>query len=40
MLSGALFNGPVGAARVGYHDGQYLLNPGAKALKTRSSVWS
>ncbi|MEK6551153.1 MAG: polyribonucleotide nucleotidyltransferase [Pseudomonadota bacterium] len=33
MLSGAPFNGPVGAARVGYHDGQYLLNPGAKALE-------
>ncbi|OGI39834.1 MAG: polyribonucleotide nucleotidyltransferase [Candidatus Muproteobacteria bacterium RBG_16_64_10] len=32
-LSGAPFNGPVGAARVGYRDGQYLLNPGNKALK-------
>ncbi len=26
-LSGAPFQGPVGAARVGYKDGQYLLNP-------------
>ncbi len=26
-LSGAPFNGPIGAARVGYKDGQYLLNP-------------
>jgi polyribonucleotide nucleotidyltransferase len=26
-ISGAPFNGPVGAARVGYKDGQYLLNP-------------
>ncbi|WP_454763440.1 polyribonucleotide nucleotidyltransferase [Cupriavidus campinensis] len=26
-VSGIPFNGPVGAARVGYQDGQYLLNP-------------
>ncbi|OKY27210.1 MULTISPECIES: polyribonucleotide nucleotidyltransferase [Thalassotalea] len=26
-ISGAPFNGPVGAARVGYSDGKYLLNP-------------
>jgi polyribonucleotide nucleotidyltransferase len=26
-VSGIPFNGPVGAARVGYRDGQYLLNP-------------
>ncbi|MHB8535381.1 MAG: polyribonucleotide nucleotidyltransferase [Sulfuricaulis sp.] len=31
-LSGAPFNGPIGAARVGYHDGKYLLNPGNKEL--------
>ena len=31
-LSGAPFNGPVGAVRVGYKDGQYLLNPGNKDL--------
>jgi polyribonucleotide nucleotidyltransferase len=31
-LSGAPFNGPIGAARVGYRDGQYLLNPGNKEL--------
>ena len=31
-LSGAPFNGPIGAARVGYKDGQYLLNPGNKDL--------
>jgi len=31
-LSGAPFNGPIGAARVGYKDGQYLLNPGKKEL--------
>ncbi|MBP7991203.1 MAG: polyribonucleotide nucleotidyltransferase, partial [Rhodocyclaceae bacterium] len=28
-LSGIPFNGPVGAARVGYIDGQYVLNPTA-----------
>ena len=32
-VSGLPFNGPVGAARVGYRDGQYLLNPGYAALK-------
>jgi polyribonucleotide nucleotidyltransferase len=34
VLSGAPFNGPCGAARVGYKDGQYLLNPGMKELET------
>ena len=32
-LSGVPFNGPIGAARVGYKDGQYLLNPTARELK-------
>jgi len=32
-LSGIPFNGPIGAARVGYVDGQYLLNPTATQLK-------
>ncbi len=32
-LSGAPFNGPIGAARVGYKDGNYLLNPGLAQLK-------
>ena len=27
MLAGIPFNGPIGAARVGYIDGQYILNP-------------
>src|SRR5512140_3242471 len=27
MLSGVPFNGPIGAARVGYMNGQYVLNP-------------
>ena len=32
-VSGVPFNGPIGAARVGYIDGQYVLNPSASALK-------
>jgi len=32
-LSGVPFMGPVGAARVGYADGKYLLNPGQSELK-------
>jgi polyribonucleotide nucleotidyltransferase len=31
-ISGLPFNGPVGAARVGWKNGQYLLNPTAKEL--------
>jgi len=31
-LSGLPFNGPIGAARVGWKNGQYLLNPPAKEL--------
>ncbi|HEY1724307.1 MAG TPA: polyribonucleotide nucleotidyltransferase [Steroidobacteraceae bacterium] len=27
MIAGVPFNGPIGAARVGYRDGKYLLNP-------------
>ena len=33
-LTGMPFAGPIGAARVGYKDGQYLLNPLAKELAT------
>ncbi|NMG49503.1 polyribonucleotide nucleotidyltransferase [Azoarcus communis] len=33
-ISGVPFNGPIGAARVGYAHGQYLLNPTAEQLKT------
>src|SRR5919206_5265722 len=33
-ISGIPFNGPIGAARVGYANGQYLLNPSATELKT------
>ena len=31
-LTGTPFNGPIAAARVGYKDGQYLLNPGLTEL--------
>ncbi|MDJ0656876.1 MAG: polyribonucleotide nucleotidyltransferase [Xanthomonadales bacterium] len=33
MLSGIPFNGPIGAARVGYIDGQYVLNPNRSAME-------
>jgi len=33
-ISGIPFEGPIGAARVGYFDGQYLLNPTQTELKT------
>ncbi len=32
LLSGVPFNGPIAAARVGYKNGQYLLNPSAAEL--------
>ncbi|HET6629312.1 MAG TPA: polyribonucleotide nucleotidyltransferase [Woeseiaceae bacterium] len=32
-LSGMPFAGPIGAAKVGYRDGNYLLNPGVEALQ-------
>ena len=33
-ISGLPFNGPIGAARVGYLDGQYILNPTKTELAT------
>jgi len=33
VLSGVPFGGPIGAAKVGYKDGQYILNPTAAQLK-------
>jgi len=33
-LSGVPFSGPIGVAKVGYADGQYILNPTAKQLET------
>ena len=35
-ISGLPFNGPIGAARVGYKDGEYLLNPTATQLEESS----
>ena len=37
-ISGIPFSGPIGAARVGYHDGQYLLNPTASQVKNESDL--
>src|SRR6186997_664226 len=34
MLSGIPFNGPIGAARVGWENGQYILNPTKTELST------
>src|SRR5688572_160947 len=34
MLSGVPFGGPIGAAKVGYANGQYILNPTVTELKT------
>jgi len=39
-LSGIPFNGPIGAARVGYKDGKYLLNPTAAELQDSASISS
>jgi polyribonucleotide nucleotidyltransferase len=33
-IAGVPFSGPLGAARVGYKDGEYLLNPNKEALET------
>lgn len=33
VLSGIPFNGPIGAARIGYINGEYILNPDTSALK-------
>lgn len=33
-ISGIPFNGPIGAAIVGFNDGEYLLNPSAEELET------
>ena len=40
-LSGVPFDGPIGAAKVGYIDGKYILNPTRHAARRpRSSSWS
>lgn len=33
-IAGVPFNGPLGAARIGYKDGEYILNPNKAALET------
>ena len=38
-ISGIPFNGPIGAACVGYINGEYVLNPGQTARKTRRWTW-
>lgn len=39
-LTGAPFQGPIGAAKVGYKDGQYLLNPSVSELKeSQLELW-
>jgi polyribonucleotide nucleotidyltransferase len=37
-VSGIPFTSPIGAARVGYKDGKYLLNPSATQVKTESDL--
>jgi polyribonucleotide nucleotidyltransferase len=37
-LSGVPFQGPIGAARVGYKDGQYILSPTTTQTKTESDL--
>jgi len=37
-LSGLPFQGPIGAARVGYKDGQYLLNPASTGLSAYTDL--
>jgi polyribonucleotide nucleotidyltransferase len=37
-LSGIPFTSPIGAARVGYKDGKYLLNPTSSQVKTESDL--
>ncbi|WP_424946203.1 polyribonucleotide nucleotidyltransferase [Candidatus Spongiihabitans sp.] len=37
-ISGLPFNGPIGAARVGFVDGEYVLNPSATVLAEQSAL--
>jgi polyribonucleotide nucleotidyltransferase len=39
-VSGIPFNGPIGAARVGYINGEYVLNPGQTRARIRRWIWS
>ncbi len=38
QLSGVPFNGPIGAARVGFRDGEYILNPSTSTLNEGSKL--
>ncbi len=38
QLSGVPFNGPIGAARVGFWDGEYILNPSISSLSEESKL--
>jgi polyribonucleotide nucleotidyltransferase len=38
-ISGIPFAGPIGAARVGYIDGQYVLNPTPPQMPSASWIW-
>ena len=38
-VAGVPFNGPIGAARVGYANGQYILNPTVEQLNTSQMDW-
>jgi polyribonucleotide nucleotidyltransferase len=38
-VSGIPFNGPIGAARVGYINGEYVLNPGQTQRKDSQMDW-
>ncbi|PHQ81460.1 MAG: polyribonucleotide nucleotidyltransferase [Coxiella sp. (in: Bacteria)] len=37
-VSGLPFNGPIGGARVGYKEGEYLLNPSLEVINTESEL--
>jgi polyribonucleotide nucleotidyltransferase len=37
-VAGVPFNGPIGAARVGYKDGEYILNPAVTGLGPDSDL--
>ena len=40
VISGAPFMGPIGAARVGFIDGDYVLNPTTDQVKDAADAWT
>ncbi len=38
-ISGVPFMGPISGARVGYIDGEYVLNPNIDEMPESSSIW-